>query len=301
MPSTLPDRVTLQEVGLRDGFQFETKTVPTDLKGTVIRQLVAAGVNQIQVASFVHPRKVPQMADADRLFARLLPQADVVYSALVLNQRGLNRALAAGVQAVEISISVSDTHSQRNAGLTHDQALGQGLAMIRQAVAEGLQVRASLQCAFGCAYEGPVAMDRIIRIVGQFADQGAHILALADTTGMATPRLIATVLNNIQPLAGALPLALHLHDTRGLGLINLMTALTYGITMFDTALAGMGGCPFVPGAAGNIATEDTAYLLESLGIYTGVKYRQVGAVSRHMESFFNTRFAGRMHRVLTDR
>ncbi len=301
MPSTLPDRVTLQEVGLRDGFQFETKTVPTDLKSTVNRQLVAAGVNQRQVASFVHPRKVPQMADADRLFARLLPQADVVYSALVLNQRGLNRALAAGVQAVEISISVSDTHSQRNAGLTHDQALGQGLAMIRQAVAEGLQVRASLQCAFGCAYEGPVAMDRIIRIVGQFADQGAHILALADTTGMATPRLIATVLNNIQPLAGALPLALHLHDTRGLGLINLMTALTYGITMFDTALAGMGGCPFVPGAAGNIATEDTAYLLESLGIYTGVKYRQVGAVSRHMESFLNTRFAGRMHRVLTDR
>jgi hydroxymethylglutaryl-CoA lyase len=296
----LPDAVTLQEVGLRDGFQFEKKIVPTDLKRSVIARLVAAGLKQIQVASFVHPIKVPQMADADRLFPLLPSRDDVVYSALVLNRRGLERAVAAGVRSVEVSLSASDTHSRKNTGLSHDQALDQGLAMIRRAVDGGLQVRASLQCAFGCVYEGSIAIDRVERIVRRFVDQGAHTVALADTTGLGTPVRIGQILTAVLPRTGGAPLALHLHDTRGLGLVNLLTALTYGVASFDTALAGMGGCPFVPGAAGNIATEDTVNLLKSLGIHTGIDNRRVSAISRDLESFFNTRFAGRMHRVLAD-
>ncbi len=297
MDNMLPDAVTLVEVGPRDGFQFEKAVVPTDRKLSVIARLVAAGLKQIQVASFVHPQKVPQMADADALIRQLPRRDGVVYTALVLNQRGLDRAMASGMAAVEISISASDSHSRKNAGMTHGEAVAQGLHMIDQAISAGLHVRASLQCAFGCVDEGRIPAARIAGVVRRFVDHGVHVLALADTTGMGSPPCIERVLDAVLPLCDRTPLALHLHDTRGLGLVNLMAALKYGISIFDTALAGMGGCPFVPGAAGNIGTEDTAHLLECLGIHTGVNYAAVSAVSRDMEAFFQKSFPGRMHRV----
>ncbi len=293
----MPDAVTLVEVGPRDGFQFEQAVVPTHRKLSVIARLVAAGLKQIQVASFVHPEKVPQMADAGSLIRQLPSQVGVVYTALVLNRQGLDRAMASGIAAVEISLSASDSHSRKNAGMAHDDALEKGLRMIDQALSAGLHVRASVQCAFGCVDEGQIPATRIAGIVRRFVEHGVHVLALADTTGMGSPPRIEEVLDAVLPLAGRLPLALHLHDTRGLGLVNLMAALKYGVSIFDTALAGMGGCPFVPGAAGNICTEDTAHLLERLGIHTGVDYRRVGAVSRDMEAFFLKSFPGRMHRV----
>jgi hydroxymethylglutaryl-CoA lyase len=293
----MPDAVTLVEVGPRDGFQFEKTVVPTDRKLSVIARLVAAGLKQIQVASFVHPEKVPQMADAGPLIRQLPRHDGVVYTALVLNRRGLDRAMASGIEAVEISLSASDSHSRKNAGMSHREAMDQGLRMIDQAISAGLHVRASVQCAFGCVDEGRIPAARIADIVRRFVEHGVHVPALADTTGMGSPPLIEGVLDEVLPLAGRLPLALHLHDTRGLGLVNLMAAMKYGVSIFDTALAGMGGCPFVPGAAGNIGTEDTAHLLERLGIHTGVNYRQVGAVSREMEAFFQKSFPGRMHRV----
>jgi hydroxymethylglutaryl-CoA lyase len=293
----MPDAVTLVEVGPRDGFQFEKTVVPTDRKLSVIARLVAAGLKQIQVASFVHPEKVPQMADAGPLIRQLPRHDGVVYTALVLNRRGLDRAMASGIEAVEISLSASDSHSRKNAGMSHREAMDQGLRMIDQAISAGLHVRASVQCAFGCVDEGRIPAARIADIVRRFVEHGVHVPALADTTGMGSPLLIEGVLDEVLPLAGRLPLALHLHDTRGLGLVNLMAAMKYGVSIFDTALAGMGGCPFVPGAAGNIGTEDTAHLLERLGIHTGVNYRQVGAVSREMEAFFQKSFPGRMHRV----
>lgn len=293
----LPGTVTLVEVGPRDGFQFETAVVPTDRKLSVIARLVAAGLKQIQVASFVHPAKVPQMTDADPLIRQLPQDDDVVYTALVLNRRGLDRAMASGIKAVEISLSASDTHSRKNAGMPHGEALAQGLGMIDRALSVGLHVRASIQCAFGCAYEGTMPTARIADITRRFVDHGAHELALADTTGMGSPPVIKGILDAVLPVNGRLPLALHLHDTRGLGLVNLMAALASGVSIFDTALAGMGGCPFVPGAAGNIATEDTAHLLDTLSIHTGVDYCRVGAVSRDMEAFFKKSFPGRMHRL----
>jgi hydroxymethylglutaryl-CoA lyase len=293
----LPDTVTLVEVGPRDGFQFERSVVPTDRKLSAIAGLVAAGLKHIQVASFVHPAKVPQMADAASLIGGLPRDDGVIYTALVLNRRGLERAMASGIKAVEISLSASDAHSRKNAGMPHEEALHQGLDMIDRAISAGLHVRASVQCAFGCVDEGSMPAVRIADIIRRFVDHGAHELSLADTTGMGSPPVVSGILDAVVPVSGRLPLALHLHDTRGLGLVNLMAALACGVSIFDTALAGMGGCPFVPGAAGNIATEDTVHLLDTLGIHTGVDYRRVGVVSRDMEAFFQKSFPGRMHRM----
>ncbi len=298
MENGFPDIVTLVEMGLRDGFQFEKTVVPTPLKISVIKRLAAAGLKQIQVVSFVHPTKVPQMADAEALIQELPKNDGMLYTALVLNSRGLKRAIASGIKAVEISLSASNTHSRKNAGMTHAEALDHALPMIDVAVSAGLYVRASVQCAFGCVYEGTVSTARVAGILRRFVDHGAHGLALADTTGMGSPPIIQQMLDTVLPLADQLPLALHLHDTRGLGLVNLMAALKYGVSIFDTSLAGMGGCPFVSGAAGNIPTEDTAYLLEKLGVQTGVDIHRVAAVSHELESFFKKRFPGRMHRLV---
>ncbi|BBO78631.1 hydroxymethylglutaryl-CoA lyase [Desulfosarcina widdelii] len=292
-----PKTVTLVEVGPRDGFQFEKTVVPTERKLDVIARLAAAGLRRIQVTSFVHPAKVPQMADAETLVARLPKEGPVAYSALVLNERGLARALACGIANVEISLSASDAHSRKNAGMPHAEALTRGLTMIDRAVSAGVHVRASIQCAFGCVEEGAIPAERIAETIRRFIDHGAHELSLADTTGMGSPPAIRNILDTVRPLSGGLPLALHLHDTRGLGLVNLMAAMDCGVAIFDTSLAGMGGCPFVSGAAGNIATEDTAYLLSSLGIDTGVDVDRVGAISRELETFFNTTFSGRIHRL----
>lgn len=292
-----PKTVTLVEVGPRDGFQFEKTVVPTERKLDVIERLADAGLRRIQVTSFVHQAKVPQMADAEMLVARLPRRERVTYSALVLNERGLDRALASGIEQVEISLSASDAHSRKNAGMPHAEALARGLSMIDRAVSAGIDVRASIQCVFGCVEEGAIPRARIAETIRRFVDHGAHELSLADTTGMGSPPAVRKILDTVRPLAGDLPLALHLHDTRGLGLVNLMAAMDCGVTIFDTSLAGMGGCPFVPGAAGNIATEDTAYLLASLGAHTGVDIALVGAVSRDLEIFFNTSFPGRIHRL----
>lgn len=294
----LPHNVTLIEVGPRDGFQFEKKPIPTDLKVEMIGGLIAGGLTRVQVTSFVHPAKVPQMADAERLVGLLPKKQGVVYSGLALNLTGVERAKRCQLGCIEVSISASDTHSRKNSGLSFIKALEQSLAMIRLAKDYKMQLRAGIQCAFGCAYEGPVAVDRVLDIARQFIDQGIDSLVLADTTGMATPPAISRLLSALVPLTGNTPLALHLHDTRGLGLVNLMAALEMGVTHFDSAFGGMGGCPFVPGATGNIATEDVIYLLDSLGIATGVDPRKVAQCSRKMETFLEKPLSGKLYRLL---
>ena len=191
-----PKTVTLVEVGPRDGFQFEKTVVPTERKLDVITRLAAAGLRRIQVTSFVHPAKVPQMADAETLVANLPQESPVAYSALVLNERGLERALVSGIRNVEISLSASDAHSRRNAGMSHVEALARGLTMIDRAASAGLNVRASIQCAFGCVEEGLIPADRIAETIRRFVDRGAHELSLADTTGMGSPPAIKKILDN---------------------------------------------------------------------------------------------------------
>jgi hydroxymethylglutaryl-CoA lyase len=292
-----PSRVTLFEVGPRDGFQFEQTVIPTELKLEMVQGLIAAGLKNIQVTSFVNPRKVPQMADAEELVRRLPKDAGVCFSGLVLNRIGLERACKSGLGTVEISVSASDSHSRRNTGMPLAVAVAQGQELVRMAVREGLQVRASVQCAFGCVQEGPVAQERVHDMLAAFKVSGAHSLALADTTGMATPVTVKRLLRRVLPATGSLPLALHLHDTRGLGLVNLMAGLECGVTRFDTAFAGLGGCPFVEGAAGNIATEDTLYLLAALGVATGVDAAAVARCSRRLAAFLGKTFAGKLYRL----
>ena len=285
-----PGFVRLTEVGPRDGFQLEDKVVPTSMKVEIISALAAAGIGRIQVASFVHPEKVPQMADAEELFRRLPKLPGVCYSALVLNRRGLSRALACGVGDVEISISASDAHGRKNTGMHLEAAAAEGEKMVREAAAAGMRVRGSIQCAFGCVHEGPIPKDRVLALAARFLDAGVDVLSLSDTTGMGGPLQIRAVLEEVVPAAGPVPVALHLHDTRGLGLVNAAAGFACGVTRFDTAAGAMGGCPFVPGAAGNVATEDTAYLFSRLGADTGIDIGKVAAVTESLEAFFQKRF-----------
>ena len=212
--------------------------------------------------------------------------------------RSLQRALQAGLNHVEISISVSDTHSRKNAGVSFERAFKAMTEMIGLARTGGISVRAGIQCAFGCVYEGRVSQERIERLVGTYASQKVDAIALSDTTGMANPVSVKRLLQTLMPACDGIPIILHLHDTRGLGLANLMAALECGVNHFDTALAGMGGCPFVRGAAGNIATEDTVHLLESMGIVTGVDIKKVSNCSNQLEKYLNKRFPGKMHRLM---
>lgn len=293
----LPDAVTLMEVGPRDGFQQEQKFIPTDMKMDIIQRLVDAGLKQIQVVSFVHPEKVPQMADAEAVAARLPQGEDVIFTGLVLNTRGVERAARAGLKWVEVSISASDAHSRKNAGMSLEQGYAQGRDMIRLARSHGMGVIASIQCTFGCAYAGEVAVDGVCRTASVLLESGVERLSLADTTGMGTPLTVRRALKAVLKESGQTPVGLHLHDTRGLGLVNLMEGLSLGVRHFDTSFGGLGGCPFVKGAAGNIATEDTVYLLETLGIQTGVDRRKVAECARQMADFFGKPLAGKLHRL----
>jgi hydroxymethylglutaryl-CoA lyase len=298
MKMSLPDEVTLIEVGPRDGFQFEKPFIPTEFKIEIIKALASAGIRQIQVTSFVHPQKVPQMADAEELIRRLPALDGVVNNVLVLNTAGVRRDQAAGLRHIEISISASDTHSRNNTGMAIKRAMAQATEMIRLAQSEDMHVRAGIQCVFGCVHEGQIAPERIHNIVGHYMSLGVDAIALSDTTGMANPIAVMRLLELLLPQMGSIPIILHFHDTRGLGLANVLTALQCGVTCFDTALAGMGGCPFVPGAAGNIATEDTLHLMLAMGIATGIDINRVAQCSLRLERLLNKTFPGKVHGLL---
>ena len=298
MNLNLPKKATLIEVGPRDGFQFEKKIIPANLKVEIISGLVDAGLKDIQVTSFVHPDVVPQMSDAEDLLKRLPKKRDVRFSALVLNEKGVERAYLSGLKHIEISISASDTHSRKNAGMPFKKALEKGKDMIRLAQEYNMEIRAGIQCAFGCVYEGRIPEKRVLKIAADFLKLGIQTLAISDTTGMADPLLIKNFLKKLMPKIGNTPVVFHLHDTRGLGLVNVMAAMECGVTRFDTALAGMGGCPFVSGAAGNIATEDTANLMRSLNIETGIDIIKVAKCSQKLEKFFEKKFPGKLHRLI---
>jgi hydroxymethylglutaryl-CoA lyase len=300
MTRTNTRRVIIEEQGPRDGLQVETKIVPTERKLEIIEALVDAGLTRIQVCSFVHPKRVPQMADAEAICAGLPKRSGVIFSGLVLNQRGVERAIAAGLDHVAASISASDTHSRKNAGASLEEAQARYAEMVRTAKTAGLTVRGGLQCAFGCRFEGRIDPAAVLDLAKRHLDLDVDELALADSTGMANPRSIRELMGPVVELAGDRPVVLHLHDTEGKGLANALAAVEVGVQIFDTAFGGMGGCPFIRGATGNIATEDLATMLQQMGIETGVDVRAVAAISTEMETFFETRFPGSMHRVLAN-
>ncbi len=296
--TVFPAAVVIEEQGLRDGLQSEKIFLPTEKKLALIDALVDAGLTRIQVTSFVNPKLIPQMADAEQVCAGLRKNGGVVFSGLVLNVKGVARAAAAGLTHVAASISASDTHSRRNANASLAEARRRFVEMARAGKQLGLTVRGGLQCVFGCRFEGRIDPAVVLDLVKEQLDQGVDEIALADSTGMAHPRSIEDISGRVRELAGGRTVVLHLHDTEGKGLANALAALQVGITHFDTAFGGMGGCPFIKGASGNIATEDLVCMLDQMGIATGIDAGRIAVLSRELEEFFGKPFSGKMHRVL---
>lgn len=283
MPGEDEKRVLLQDVALRDGLQNEPRTLDPDARAQLAGRLADAGLPRIQVGSFVNPRLVPQMAGTDELW-RLLPQKDGVrYSVLVLNERGLDQALAASVPHVEIYVSASETHSIKNANVGIERAMTDASRMVRRAVAAGVGVTAGVMCAFGCFYEGEVPVERVLDIIAALDEECPSEIGLADTTGMGTPDHVERILKALEKKVSLERVALHLHDTRGLALANLHAALKWGVRRFDASVAGLGGCPFIPGAPGNLSMEKTVETLGSLGYETGVDREAVRRIGIDLE------------------
>ena len=275
-----PERVHLVEVGPRDGLQNERVRVATATKVRFIEALVAAGLRRIEVSSFVHPRAIPQLADAEAVFAALRPADGVRYSALVPNQHGLERALAAGVRDIAVFTAATDTFVQRNIRMTLAESLRHFAPVVQRALDAGLAVRGYVSTVFGCPYEGPVRADQGIAVARALLDLGCGEISIGDTIGVATPGDVAAWLGAAR--AAGLPferLALHFHDTRGTALANVMAGLQHGIRTFDASAGGLGGCPYAPGASGNLATEDLVYALHGMGYATGVDLAGLVAAS----------------------
>jgi hydroxymethylglutaryl-CoA lyase len=276
----LPSRVTIVEVGPRDGLQNEAGVVPTAAKISFIDQLSAAGHAVIEVSAFVSPKWVPQMADASEVFAGISRRAGVRYTALVPNLAGLARAEAAGVTEIAIFAAASETFSRKNINQTIAESLATYKAVCDAALSKGMRVRGYLSTCFGCPFEGFVPPARVAEVAGRLLDLGVFEVAISDTIGVAHPGQIAEVLNPVTTRVPLAQVALHLHDTRGTALANVLAGLHYGVTTFDSAAGGLGGCPYAPGASGNLATEDLLYMLDGMGIATDVALAGVVAASR---------------------
>jgi hydroxymethylglutaryl-CoA lyase len=292
------EEVLIEDEFLRDGLQNEARLLPFADKVAFLRGLEDAGLRRIQLGSFVNPARVPQMADTDELFRTLERKPGVTYTALVLNMAGLERALAVSVPHLSISVSASETHSRANVGKSVDEALAHITPVIERALGVGVSVRAGIQSALGCGFEGRIAPERVVAIARVFSNLGVHEINLADTAGLANPRqvfeLVGAVRAAVRPDVG---LSLHLHDTRGLGLANMVAGLQAGVRIFDAALGGLGGCPFIPAASGNIATEDAVFALEEMGVSTGIDWQALAALSRRLEAALGRGLPGRMAHV----
>ena len=265
----LPAAITIREVGPRDGLQNEDP-ISADAKVHLINALSRTGVSRIEAVSFVHPDVIPQMADADEVWGRIKRDPSVRYSALVPNMRGATRAIEAGFSEIEVVVSASNTHNRKNVNRTTDESLEQIAEMIPAVHEAGGTVEVIVSTAWGCPYEGDVPTARVIEVAKSAVDAGADSLTYGDTTGMATPARVVELVGATREAFGELPLALHFHNTRGTGLANLYAALQLGVTNFDASVGGLGGCPYAPGATGNIATEEVVAMVEDMGIRTGI-------------------------------
>jgi hydroxymethylglutaryl-CoA lyase len=275
--------MTIVEVGPRDGLQNETARIATADKVTFIDRLTAAGHKVIEVGAFVSPTWVPQMADTAEVFARITRRPGTRYTALVPNRKGLDRALAARVDEVAIFAAASDTFSRKNINQSIDESFATYAEVAEAALKAGVRVRGYLSTAFGCPFEGEVPVERVVDLTKRLLDLGVFEVAVSDTIGVAHPGQVRSVLSAFPGSTGLDRVALHFHDTRGTALANVMAALEFEISTFDASAGGLGGCPYAPGASGNLATEDLLYMLQGLGIETGVDLAAVTAASTAIE------------------
>jgi hydroxymethylglutaryl-CoA lyase len=294
---THPSHVTVVEVGPRDGLQNETAAVATPDKIGFVDRLSAAGLSAIEVSAFVSPKWVPQMADAADVFAGIQRRPHVRYTALVPNLAGLERAHAAGLREVAIFAASSETFSRRNINQGIDASLESYAAVCERAGELGIRVRGYLSTAFGCPFEGDVRPERVAEIGGRLIASGVFEVAISDTIGIAHPGQVPRVVGAVAERVPLDRLALHFHDTRGTALANVLAALDLGIATFDASAGGLGGCPYAPGATGNLATEDLIYMLDGLGIETGVSLSALLEASRYIESRLDHPLPSRYYRA----
>lgn len=288
----------LEDEALRDGLQIESQLFTMDQKIELFRLLKEAGTKRIQVGSFVHPKIVPQMADTDELIQSLGKQTDTVISALILNGKGLDRALACAVPHVSMSVSISDSHSRKNARRSASEALDVMVDLIKSARSEGLLVRAGLQSAFGCVYEGQISEYAVLDAAEKMAAAGVNEINLADSSGMADPESVRSLVALVSRNLPKVTLSLHFHDTRGMGLANMCSGYKAGVRIFDVCAGGLGGCPFIKGAAGNVPSEDAVNMFESMGIGTGINLEKMIKATTYLEKILNRSLPGRMKQVL---
>lgn len=290
------EEIKIHEVGPRDGLQVEKTIAPFEDKLRWVEGLLNSGIDIIQLGSFVHPVKMPQMADTDKLFSHFMSAGNkpknVVFSGLVLNEKGLERGLACGVEMFCMGVSASDTHSQKNTGMSSAEALGRIIKMAKSALQSGKRVQVSVQSAFGCGFEGAIPMDRILSIVKEYVAAGINNISLADTAGHAHPRQVEELYGSIREISDDLDLACHFHDTYGLGLANCYAALKSGVTYFESSFGGLGGCPFTKLAAGNVSTEDLVHSLQRMGFRKDIQLDKLLAVARQVSAFFDRELPG---------
>lgn len=291
----------IHEVGLRDGLQMEARVVPLERKIAWAESLIEAGIDIIQLGSFVHPEKVPQMADTDRLFAHFNEPGNkpvrAVLSGLVLNEKGLERGEACGVEMYCMGVSASETHSRKNTGMSTDEALGRITIMARAALKAGKRVQVSVQSAFGCGFEGPIPEERVLMIVAKYLESGLKNISLADTAGHAQPFQVKRMFEEILKLDPATECACHFHNTYGLGMANCAAALEAGVRSFESSFAGLGGCPFTKVAAGNVCTEDLVHFFHRIGKRRDVGLQKLVELAGDVAVFFDREMPGLVYKT----
>jgi hydroxymethylglutaryl-CoA lyase len=290
----LAERVTICEVGPRDGFQIEPEFIPTEQKIEVVDLLSDAGLGRIEVTSFVHPKVVPQLRDAEEVMARIRRRPGTRYAALVPNDKGAVRAVEAGVDEIHTVVSASETHNLANVNMTIAASLERLRAVMQVAERARLPVSGGISTSFGCPFEGPVPLEQLQRVVDGMVEMGARAIGLADTTGMANPRQVRRTLEHLMPRYPGIEWTLHTHDTRAMAVPNILAAMECGVRHFDASIGGLGGCPFAPGASGNVCTEDLVHCLEAMGVATGIDLDKLLAISRRVEHIVGRALPGQV-------
>jgi hydroxymethylglutaryl-CoA lyase len=275
--------ITLVEVGPRDGLQSEPEILSTDIKALFIEKAIDAGARRLEVASFVHPKRVPQMADAEALLGQLPDLDDVSYIGLIMNERGLDRALETKVNEIGMVVLSTDSYNRKNQGVDIDQSVRAWNEISKRAKQNGLRANVMISSAFGCPYEGEVKVESIVELAKRLIEADPAELGIADSIGVAVPNQVTELLGRVRDVIGDLPLRCHFHNTRNTGLANAQAAVESGVTYLDASIGGIGGCPFAPAATGNIPTDDLLYMLDRSGIETGVSLDKIIEISRWLE------------------
>jgi len=289
-----PERVTICEVGTRDGFQIEPDFIPTEQKIEVVDLLSEAGVPRIEVTSFVHPKAVPQLRDAEQVMAHIRRRPGTLYAALVPNDKGASRAVDAGVDRIHTVVSASESHNLANVNMTIDESLAKLEAVMTIAERARVPVGCGISTSFGCPFEGDVPLAQLERVVGRLVGMGARAIGLADTTGMANPRQVGRVLDHLMPRFPGIEWTLHTHDTRAMAIPNILAAIERGVTNFDASIGGLGGCPFAPGASGNVCSEDLVHCLSAMDVATGIDLDRLLATSRRVQDIVGRTLPGQI-------